>query len=105
MTPSKCLVACHDLANEARYGMISASGACSCIPGIPDTYNGVPEDKCNVPCPGHPGQFCGGSNGEVSVYVAECPAGEVRFSDHCYFESPAGNTNISAHQDACSDKV
>jgi hypothetical protein len=105
MTPGKCLIACHDLANGARYAMLSASGDCTCVPSIPPNYDGVPEDKCNVPCAGYPGQFCGGLNGEVSVYVAECPKGEIRFADHCYFMSDAGDTDIGRHQDACAKKA
>jgi hypothetical protein len=85
--------------------MLDPIGTCSCIPAIPPSYNGVPEDKCNVPCPGHPGQFCGGPDGEVSVYVAECPAGEIRFADHCYFKSSLGDAGIANHQDDCSIKV
>ncbi len=69
-------------------------------------FDGVQEEKCNAECTGgNMGQFCGGPTGEQSVYIAECPAGETRFADHCYFMSPAGSTTIVKHQDACTEVV
>lgn len=49
------------------------------------------------------GHFCGGDDGEFSVFVAECAGGETRFADHCYFPSPAGSADILKHQDACAE--
>ncbi len=71
-----------------------------------DRFDGVPEENCSSKCPGPSGgSFCGGSDGEMSVYIAECKTGEKRLADHCYFISPLGAGDFKAHQDACAFKV
>lgn len=51
-------------------------------------------------------QFCGSTKeGRLSVFVAECPPGRVRFGSSCFFEAAAADMDKEAAVDKCAEEV
>ncbi|TRY78752.1 hypothetical protein TCAL_06219, partial [Tigriopus californicus] len=88
--PTSCLVTCFGNGKQ-RYAGMTAGSECVCL-DEPPSSNQVPMEKCETRCEEDNLQFCGGSGGEILVFVAACPEDQVRFEDVCLelLDNPQG---------------
>ena len=89
--------------------MICQGSDCHCLasvgeggsPGLP--LSQLSPSQCDQPCPGQPGQRCGGAQA-VTVVTAQCEQGWTRLGSKCLYQrdllQEAGEQEVTFHQAA-----
>lgn len=107
MTPAACLTHCFSQTGSPRYAFIRNGDECQCDGQVDGSLEAHPEGECGAPCDGDANQICGGDGDDkYSVFVASCPAGQVRFGHNCYADAnPAGDLSIAKNEENCREMV